>query len=158
MRELQFIDYGGLSRLEFFGLSLEEMFPEDAEEDRRIKGRSKKFKSVEEISDEDIGDISVEGIEVEDVDTDDIDPEAETEYWDLISRFDDGKFDKPAFVNAVVPPEEKEDKKSISENFIPFSKTKIKCEIHKRPHGHRGRNDKYKNISRKSFRNLSLSI
>jgi len=55
VRELQFIDYGGLSRLDWFGVSLEELFPEEAEEEQRINGRFKKFKTIDEITDEQIG-------------------------------------------------------------------------------------------------------
>lgn len=122
MRELQFIDYGGLSRLNWFGVSREELFPEESEEERRLKGRFRKFKSVEEISNEDI-DVEFGNLDTDDDDIDLIDPE--TEYWDLIFRFGDGEFDKP---NTIIQPEE-EDKKSVSENFVPFSRNKIKCKI-----------------------------
>lgn len=137
MRELQFINYGGLTRLGYFGLSLEEMFPEEAGEEQRLNGRFKRFKSVEEVPDDDVSDEGVECVDISD--TDDIDPEIE--YWDLIFMFGDGKHDEPALVNTIVQPEEKEkiDKKSVFANFTPFSKEKVKCQIHSRKHGKRGR-------------------
>lgn len=153
MRELQFIDYGGLTRLESFGLSLEEMFPEEAEEDRRINGRFRKFKKIDEISDEDIDarpgfqhliSGSEEILEEESEDLDDgVD---DFELYDLVDRFGDGEFDKPIFVNAIVQHEEKEkiDKKSFLSNFIPLSKIKRKCESHKRDYSRRGRKESFR--------------
>lgn len=153
MRELQFIDYGGLSRLDWFGVSREELFPEEAEEEQRLNG-IRKFKNIDEISDEDVDFRPDFEHRIPDLALDD-----EFEIDDLVDAFGDRVDDELAelaFMNVVIQVEEKEkiDKESTLTNFIPFSKNKIKCEIHERKYGRRGRNNTYKNISRQSIRNF----
>lgn len=134
MRELQFIDYGGLSRLDWFGVSREELFPEEAEEEQRLKGRFRKFKDIDEISDEDVDYRPDFEHWIPELALDD-----EFEINDLADRFGDVEHDEPTLVNDIIQPEEKEDKKLSASNFAPFSKNKIKRKTHNRKYGKRGR-------------------
>ncbi len=147
MKELQFIDYGGLSRLDWFGVSREELFPEEAEEEQRLNGRFKKFKSMDEIPDENTDhhpdfEQDFDHWSGDELDRDDVFYLDEID--DLVYAFGDQIDDELAelaFMKDILQQEEKEeiDKKSALANFTPFSKDKIKREAHGRPYSKKGR-------------------
>ena len=138
----------------WFGLSHEEMFPEEAEEEQRINGRFKKFKSPEEISDEDVR--HIQDISDDLLDTDNIN--SENEYWDLISRFGDGEHEILIFFidsKDKVPEPGQE-----TPRIMGIGKTKKDYPCHRfwnDSHGKRGRRYIQKKQFRQTIRNNLLS-
>ncbi len=137
--------------MDWFGVAREELFPEEAEEEKRLNGRFKKFKSVEEISNEDVDFRPEPALDDEDdvFYLDDIDDLADA-FGDRV----DDELAELAFMKDILQQEEKEeiDKKSIFANLTPFSKEKVKCQIHSRKHGKRGRKKSFRiHIHTKKF-------
>lgn len=151
-------------------VDLSYFFPECCEEHERLYVKPKKragccFTPIDEIRDEQI-DHSFESwipeyaltveeeLELDEFGDDLFEPEKDLFNdidW-LIHKFGDGETEIPKLLIPIVKAEDKEDKQLSESNFIPFSKNKIKCEVHKRKYGRKGRKKNFRlHIHTKKF-------